>query len=115
MIKGPLVILLKALVVITASIGVREGMGQQIGRFERLHPDLAKIVSPDAKIEIIADSLEWSEGPLWLEDKKMLLFSDIPRNVIYKWTAQKGKEVYLKPAGYTGSTPRQGELGSNGL
>ncbi|MEJ7739801.1 MAG: SMP-30/gluconolactonase/LRE family protein [Chitinophagaceae bacterium] len=98
-----------------ATLGVIHGMGQQIGSFERLHPDMAKIVSPNAKIEIIAEGLDWSEGPLWIEDKKMLLFSDIPPNVIYKWTPQKGKEIYLKPSGYTGSTPRVGEPGSNGL
>ena len=45
----------------------------------------------------------------------MFLFSDVKKNVIYKWTQEKGKEVYLKPSGYTGAIPRGGELGSNGL
>jgi gluconolactonase len=45
----------------------------------------------------------------------MLLFSDVPTNTIYKWTEAKGKEVYLKPSGYTGSIQRGGEMGSNGL
>ena len=45
----------------------------------------------------------------------MLLFSDVPDNTIYKWTTKGGKEVYLKPSGYTSSVQRGGEMGSNGL
>jgi len=45
----------------------------------------------------------------------MLLFSDIPTNIIYKWTEEKGKEIYLTPSGYTDTAKRSGELGSNGL
>ena len=86
-----------------------------IGTIERVDPALDSIISKDAKIEIIADSFDWSEGPLWIEDKKMLLFSDIPANTVYKWTEEKGKEIYLKPSGYTSSVSRGGEIGSNGL
>jgi gluconolactonase len=34
---------------------------------------------------------------------------------MYRWTPEKGVGVYLKPSGYTGTTPRGGEPGSNGL
>ena len=86
-----------------------------IGTIERLDPALDAIVSPDAKAEIIADSFIWSEGPLWVESQKMLLVSDVKKNTVYKWTEEKGKEVYLKPSGYTSNEPRGGEMGSNGL
>src|SRR5688572_20420661 len=66
-----------------------------------LDPAFDKLVSPDAKAEIIAEGFLWSEGPLWIEKHKMLLFSDVRKNVIYKWTQEKGKEVYLDPSGYT--------------
>lgn len=81
----------------------------------RYSPKLDALVSKDATIETIATGLDWCEGPLWVEREQMLLFSDVPKNVIYKWTARKGKEVYLTPSGYTGTIPRGGELGSNGL
>src|SRR3546814_7115057 len=45
----------------------------------------------------------------------MLLFSDVLENKIYKWTEQHGVEPWLEPSGYTGSVPRGGETGSNGL
>lgn len=102
------------LLLIILSCGQQEKY-KTIGTIERLDPALDSIISPDAKVEIIADGFEWSEGPVWIEDKKMLLFSDIPPNTIYKWTEEKGKEVYLKPSGYTGTAQRGGEVGSNGL
>src|ERR1700747_2386241 len=77
-----------------------------IGNIERDDAALDSIISPTAVIEIIADSCKWSEGPVWVENKKMLLFSDIPNNSIFKWTEEKGKELYLKPSGYTGSVQR---------
>lgn len=85
------------------------------GSIERLDPALDGIISPASKAEIIAEGFEWSEGPLWIENQKMLLFSDVPTNIIYKWTEEKGKEIYLTPSGYTGIEKRGGEMGSNGL
>lgn len=86
-----------------------------MGSFEQIHPGVKEIISSDAKIEIIAEGFDWSEGPLWIEESRMLLFSDIPENSIFKWTAEKGKELYLKPSGYTGTVSRGGETGSNAL
>src|ERR1044071_6181576 len=86
-----------------------------IGVVERYDSAINQLISPDAKAEIIAEGLDWSEGPLWVEKHKMLLFSDVPQNIIYKWTTRKGKETYLKPSGYTGTVERGAELGSNGL
>lgn len=86
-----------------------------IGTLERYDDALDKIVSRDAKAEIIAEGFLWSEGPLWIEKQKMLLFSDVRRNTVFKWTEKNGKEVYLTPSGYTSSVPRGGEMGSNGL
>ena len=85
------------------------------GIIERTDPSLDSIISADAKIEIIATELDWSEGPLWIEKNNRLLFSDVPRNTIYQWTEEKGKEIYLSPSGYTDTMKRGGETGSNGL
>lgn len=82
---------------------------------ERMNPELDAIFGKDTKVEVIADGFQWAEGPVWVESEHMLLVSDIFKNSIYKWTAQKGKELYLKPSGYTQAKPRGAELGSNGL
>lgn len=86
-----------------------------IGSIERIDKDLDKLIKQDAKVEIIAEGYEWTEGPVWIDQYKMLLFSDIPKNTVYKWTEAKGAELYLTPSGLTGNDPRGGETGSNGL
>ncbi|HEY6505748.1 MAG TPA: SMP-30/gluconolactonase/LRE family protein [Chitinophagaceae bacterium] len=87
----------------------------KIGIIERLDPLLDNIIDSTAQAEIISEGYQWSEGPVWIESHKMLLFSDVPRDTIYKWTEEKRKEVYLTPSGYTGAEKRGGEMGSNGL
>lgn len=81
---------------------------------EQISPDLVDVIDVSANVEIVADGFEWTEGPLWV-DGVGLLFSDIPRNRIYQWTADGGAKIYLNHAGYTGNNPRYGEKGSNGL
>jgi gluconolactonase len=87
----------------------------QAGSIERIDPAINSIIDDKVTIEVIADGCDWSEGPLWLDQEKMLLFSDVPTNTIFKWTEEKGKEKYLSPSGYTDSVKRGGETGSNGL
>lgn len=88
---------------------------KQVGSVERLDAALDQLIAPGTQAEIIGEGFDWSEGPLWVESEKMLLFSDVPKNVIYKWTEEKGVETFLTPSGYTGTIPRGGEPGSNGL
>jgi gluconolactonase len=95
--------------------GCKKEAMKTIGTIERLDPALDQIVSTSAQPEIIAEGFEWSEGPLWLEETKTLIFSDVPKNTIHQWTEEKGLSVYLTPSGYTSSVPRGGEMGSNGL
>lgn len=77
---------------------------------------LSAVIDTSTRAEIIAEGYGWSEGPLWIEKHKMLLFSDVPMNTVYKWTQTKGAEVYLQPSGYTGGIPSKcKEPGSNGL
>lgn len=99
----------------TANAYSQSAQPDSIGWIEQVDPALQSLVKKDARIQVIADGFDWSEGPLWIESKKMLLFSDVPQNIIYKWTEAGGKETYLTPSGYTGTTPRGGETGSNGL
>jgi gluconolactonase len=88
---------------------------QTVGSTKRLRPDIDKLISPDAKMEVIGEGFAWCEGPVWVRDGNFLLFSDIPNNAIMRWDAQSGCKLYLKPAGYTGHDARGGESGSNGL
>ncbi len=86
-----------------------------LGSIERLHPDLDKILPPNAIIEVLGEGFDWSEGPVWVPKGKYLLFSDIPPNKIMKWKEGEGVSLYLTPSGYTGEGNYSGEPGSNGL
>jgi gluconolactonase len=86
-----------------------------VGQIERLDPALDALVPPGTQMEQLADGFAWTEGPVWRKSGGYLLFSDIPRNTIYKWQQGAGLSIYMRPAGYAGATPAGWELGSNGL
>ena len=84
-----------------------------LGTITRLDPAIDALLAADAKVEILIDGIQWAEGPVWSDGG--LYFSDVPQNTIYRWTPEAGVVPYLQPSGYTGTTPRGGEPGSNGL
>ena len=86
------------------------------GTIERLDPRLDKLIPKDAKMEKLAEGLTWAEGPLWIKDGGFLICSDVPQNTVFKWKEGDTKlSVFMTPSGYTGTKPRGGEPGSNGL
>jgi gluconolactonase len=48
------------------------------GRITRQNPALDQVLAPDAKLEIVVSGYTHIEGPLWVPDSSMLLFSDTP-------------------------------------
>ena len=69
---------------------------------DQISPDLERIVSRDQKLELIgsgyaAEGRLPSEGPLWWKEGGYLLFADIGRNQIVKWTRQEGLSVFREP------------------
>ena len=55
---------------------IRPTMGQIL----RENPLIDKLLATDAKVEVLASGMAWSEGPVWVKDGGYLLFSDIPNN-----------------------------------
>jgi len=74
-----------------------------------------EIINPNAKIEILASGFEWTEGPLWIEDGNYVLFSDIPKNKVYKLDSKNDTTTYLSPSGFSEKDFKGSEPGSNGL
>ena len=69
----------------------------------RLNRALDDIVPLDAKVEKLDGSFGFLEGPVWVRKGGYLLFSDIPANVIYKWSPTEAKaSVFLGYSGFTG-------------
>lgn len=87
-----------------------------IGKLESKDPAFDKLISKDAKIEVLAGGFKWTEGPVWVKNGGYLLFCDIPNNTVFKWSEKEGLKPFLKPSGYTGQAKFEGsEPGSNGL
>jgi gluconolactonase len=86
-----------------------------LGKVARFDPRMDKLVPKDARVEQLAEGFDWSEGPVWIKNGGFLLFSDIPRNSVVKWSEKEGISVFLKPSGYTGNTDYGREPGCNGL
>lgn len=88
---------------------------EKMGSAEIYSDSLKETLNGNFSIEVLGEGYDWSEGPLWIPSENMLLFSDVPRNTVYKWTIAGGVVPYLNPSGYTGTKDRPGEIGSNGL
>lgn len=72
-----------------------------------------KYILFNAAIERLWTGARWAEGPVWFGDGKFLLFSDIPNNVILRWTEETGEvSKFRVPSNYSnGNTrDRQGRL-----
>lgn len=94
---------------------IRNHKGEGFGSFEAKDPQFYTLLPVGTVLEKLASGFDWSEGPVWIRSGGYLVFSDVPSNTVYRWTPGEGISVHLRPSGYTGSEPRGGEPGSNGL
>lgn len=91
------------------------GKDSGIGKVELYDSSAAGIIDSNAVIEVIGRHYKWSEGPVWVPAKQMLLFSAVRENRIYQWNGKDSPVLFLTPSGYTDTAFRDGENGSNGL
>ena len=80
------------------------------------NPKAQDVINTDIKIEKWFSGCAFSEGPVW-NKKGFYLFSDIPKNVIYKIEGPGEPTVYLEKSGLTVPSDRElhEQVGSNGL
>jgi len=82
----------------------------------RLDPALDSIVPPNAKVFKLASGFQFTEGPIWVNDGKYLLFSDPNANKIYKYTSDGKLSVFKDQSGYAEKDIAEyTQPGSNGL
>src|ERR1022692_3709091 len=86
-----------------------------VGKIDLYDKSAVNVIDTNATIQIIGRNYTWSEGPVWIAAKQMLLFSDVRQNRIYQWNMKDTPVLYLTPSGYTDTAFRNGENGSNGL
>lgn len=79
----------------------------------RNEAEFKKIFAEDAKVTRLADGFGFTEGPVWISrDGGFLVFSDIRKNQLNKWTAKEGITTFREPSrNANGNTlDRQGRL-----
>lgn len=109
-------ILAALLAVATGAVAAQPRAYPHIGRTERLSPRFDALVDPAAPIEKLGEGYRWAEGPVWVRRGAYLLFSDVPANRMYRWSAAGGVSLFLEPSGLAGPVPAAlREAGSNGL
>ncbi|MEM6688103.1 MAG: SMP-30/gluconolactonase/LRE family protein [Planctomycetota bacterium] len=109
------VVLLVFLVLCEFSVAGEHG---SVGEIVFDSNELETVVDRDTHIEVLSKGFTWTEGPVWVggdSPDAYLLFSDIPRNTIFRWHPDSGVTTYMNPSGYTGVEYYGLEPGSNGL
>lgn len=103
-----------SIVILVVAMAAR---AQRSDELIELDPAVNNIVPVDVHVEKLADHVGFpSEGPVWVRNGGYLLFSNIPANVIDKWTPEGRISGYLKPSGFTGTDASGLHLiGSNGI
>jgi gluconolactonase len=86
-----------------------------VRRVEILDPEANQFFDSTTTVDVIGGGFLWTEGPLYIKDGDYFLFSDIPRNRIYKWKEGDSIKLYLEPSGYLGTQQGKKEPGSNAL
>jgi hypothetical protein len=101
--------------IILVMFAVRVSLWAQApGDVVRLSPKIDNIVPAGARAEQVAEGFGFIEGPIWIH-AGYLLFSDIPKNVILKYTPDGKVTVFRRNSGYDGVVPAGAIWGSNGL
>ncbi len=67
-------------------------------------PSAGALVAADAKVEKLAGGLKFTEGPVWLADRKILVFSDIPASKLMQWSESGGVADFRASESANGNT-----------
>ena len=70
-------------------------------KIESYREEFTRLIDPEITIEKIADGFSFTEGPIWDHANNRLLFSDIPSNKIFSWSADLGVSIYRSPSNFS--------------
>jgi gluconolactonase len=75
-------------------------------------PRFGSLLLSNCRLEKLYEGTRWAEGPCYFADGNFLIWSDIPRNRMLRWTEGLGVEVFRQPSNCSnGNTrDRQGRL-----
>jgi gluconolactonase len=75
-------------------------------------PRLAAVVGEDVAFERIGTGFIFTEGPLWHPKDRFLLFSDMPGDIVRRWSPRDGVTTFRQPSNKANGRTydRQGRL-----
>ncbi len=91
-------VLFAGMVLATTALPAVESAYPTIGHIERIDPRLDRLIPRGAVLGRVSAGHEWTEGPLWDAHDGSLLFSDVPRNTVLRWTERSGATVFCARA-----------------
>ena len=87
-----------------------------IGSIERPDRRIDRLAPRDATMVRLAEGFDWAEDPAWDRSGGYRLFSDVPRNTVFKGKEGAQARAFLNPSGFTGKRVTDSrEPGANGL
>lgn len=61
------------------------------------------LIEEGAKVQKLADGMQFTEGPVWLPKEKKLVFSDIPNSKLMQWSKEGGLSVFRQSENANGN------------
>jgi gluconolactonase len=74
-------------------------------------PRFEQLVPAEAEMIRLAGGAIWAEGPVYLPGEDAVVWSDIPNNVVYRWSASDGVRDLYRPSDFANGHT----LGRDGL
>ncbi len=59
------------------------------------------MIAPNATPKSLGNQFQFTEGPLWLPEQQVLLFSDVPANKMYQYDPEKGFSIFRDPSNFS--------------
>lgn len=80
--------------------------------FEVIDSRFQALILGNVSLRRIATGFLWTEGPAWIHDQQVLLFSDIPNEKVYRWTPCGSVTTFRSSSNYANGRTRdlQGRL-----
>ncbi len=75
--------------------------------FHILDPRFAKIPLAGEAMEKLCTGAIWNEGPVWIGEEGVLLWSDIPNNRMLRWHPAEGMTVWREKVEFTNGHTRE--------
>jgi gluconolactonase len=73
-----------------------------------IHDERARrLLPPGATLQRLASGCTWSEGPVWMPEHRLLLWSDIPNNRMMFWHPERGSGVWRDRVDFTNGHTRE--------